>query len=153
MSGGQQRHLGPPGRVRLHHVGFVLDSIQENAKPLALSLGATWDGHIIYDPIQKVRVSFLRGTSPFEAMIELVEPVGVDSPVAALLKRGGGLHHLCYEIEDLDAYLVFCKSMKMSVLRKPTPAVAFDGRRIAWVLGKKRLLIEYLESKVAGVQT
>jgi methylmalonyl-CoA/ethylmalonyl-CoA epimerase len=79
-------------------------------------------------------------------MIELVEPAGPESPVSRILKRGGGLHHLCYEVENLESHLEFCRSVGMTIMRKPVPAVAFGGRRIAWVLAKRRLLIEYLES-------
>jgi len=140
--------IAPPGHVKLHHVGFVLDSIEENAEFMAASLGATWDGEIIFDPIQNVRVTFLKGSFANETMIELVEPKGPKSPVARTLARGGGLHHLCYEVEDLDSHLNFCRNTGLIVMRKPVPAVAFGGRRIAWVLAKKRLLIEYLESQI-----
>lgn len=140
------RAVAPPGCVKLHHVGFVLDSIEENAEALALSLGATWDGKIVFDPIQEVRVTFLQGSCANESMIELVEPAGPESPVSRILKRGGGLHHLCYEVENLESHLEFCRSVGMTIMRKPVPAVAFGGRRIAWVLAKRRLLIEYLES-------
>jgi methylmalonyl-CoA/ethylmalonyl-CoA epimerase len=139
------RPIAPPGSVKLHHVGFVLDSIEENAESFALSLGATWDGNIIFDPLQNVRVTFLQGSVANESMIELVEPGGLESPVSGILERGGGLHHLCYEVDDLEAHLTFCQSTGMIIVRKPVPAVAFGGRRIAWALTKKRLLLEYLE--------
>jgi methylmalonyl-CoA/ethylmalonyl-CoA epimerase len=135
----------PPGEVRLHHIGFVVDSIEECAAAFALALGATWDGEIFFDPIQKVRVTFFNGTRPGEAQIELVEPGDCESPVSRLLDRGGGLHHLCYEVEDIEAHLAFCKSVRSMVISAPAPAVAFGGRRIAWVLTRKRLLVEFLE--------
>ena len=135
------------GQLKLHHIGFILASIQESAESFALSLGATWDGSIIFDPLQKVRVTFLQGAHVSDALIELVEPGGPESPVSRFLERGGGLHHLCYEVEDLEAHLAFCKSVGTIVIRPPVPAVAFGGRRIAWAITKKRLLVEFLESK------
>ena len=136
----------PAGVVRLHHLGFVLASIRKSAEEFAHSLCASWDGEIIFDPLQKVHVTFLRGAHDHDALIELVEPAGPDSPVSRFLARKGGLHHVCYEVEDLEAQLAFCKSAGSSLVRKPVPAVAFGGRRIAWVLTKSRLLVEYLES-------
>lgn len=145
MNNPSQKDLHPPGWLKLHHIGFVLASIEEKAASYARSLGAAWDGKIIFDPLQMVRVTFLRGAHPCDALIELVEPSGPDSPVSPFLKRSGGLHHLCYEVEDMEAQLVFCKSVGTVIVRPPVPAVAFGGRRIAWVLIKKRLLVEYLE--------
>jgi methylmalonyl-CoA/ethylmalonyl-CoA epimerase len=65
--------------------------------------------------------------------------------VLGFLKRGGGLHHLCYEVEDLEKQLEIARSMGMLVTRPPRPAVAFGGRRIAFVYTKHLLLLELLE--------
>jgi len=147
MSSPSQPPFQPLGEVKLHHIGFVVVSIEESGVSFARSLGATWDGNIIFDPLQKVRVTFLKGAHDNDALIELVEPGGEDSPVTQFLERGGGLHHLCYEVGDLDAHLDFCKSVGTLLIRKPVPAVAFGGRRIAWALTRKRLLVEYLERR------
>ena len=138
----------PAGGVKLHHWGFVLASIEKSAVGFAKSLCATWDGKIIHDPLQKVHVSFLRGAHSGDALIELVEPSCPESPVTRFLARGGGMHHVCYEVDNLEAQLAFSKSIRSTVVRKPVPAVAFDGRRIAWVMTRNRLLIEYLEEHI-----
>lgn len=135
-----------PGTLKLHHIGFVVPSIQESGKSFCLALGMTWDEDIVFDPIQKVRVTFLEGNSPTDALIELVEPGGPESPVSRFLERRGGLHHLCYEVADLEAHLKFCESVGTIVIQQPVPAVAFAGRRIAWALTKKNLLVEFLET-------
>ena len=145
MSSVEPEEFRPPGGVKLHHIGFVLASIEESAESFARSLGAKWDGNIIFDPLQKVRVTFLEGAHSGDALVELVEPAAPDSPVTKFLEKAGGLHHLCYEVEDLEAHLEFCKSVGTIIIRQPVPAVAFGGRRIAWALTKKRLLVEYLE--------
>lgn len=147
MSSEALRDLSILGQSKLHHIGFVLASIEESAKSFARSLGATWDGNIIFDPLQKVRVTFLKGSHVHDSLIELVEPGGPDSPVSRFLERGGGLHHLCYEVEDLESHLEFCRSVGTIIIRTPVPAVAFGGRRIAWALTRKRLLVEFLESE------
>ena len=136
----------PPDNVKLHHIGFVVLSIPESAESFARSLGATWDGNIIFDPLQNVHVTFFQGHSPTDPLIELVEPGGPESPVSRFLERGGGLHHLCYEVKDLDSHLGFCRSVGTAIIRPPVPAVAFGGRRIAWGVTKKKLLMEFLES-------
>ena len=146
MSNAALEKLSTPGEIRLHHFGFVLRSIQNNVESFALSLGATWDGNIVFDPIQKVRVTFLEGARVNDSLIELVEPASPDSPVNRFLNGGGGLHHLCYEVADMERHLAFCRSVRTVIIRKPVPAVAFGGRRIAWALTKQKLLVEYLET-------
>lgn len=133
-----------PDYLKLHHIGFVVSSIQDSAESFALSLGATWDGNIVLDPLQNVRVTFFQGRNPTGPWIELVQPGEPESPVSQFLKRGGGLHHLCYEVKDLDSHLRFCQSVGTIIIRPPVPVVAFGGRRIAWGVTKKRLM-EFLE--------
>lgn len=145
MSSEPVPNVYPAEDAKLHHVGFVVSSIGKSADSFARSLVATWDRHIIFDPIQKVKVAFFRGSNPADPLIELVEPGEPKSPVSRFLERGGGLHHLCYEVGDLESYLMFCKSAGNIIIRPPVPAVAFGGRRIAWAVTKNRLLMEFLE--------
>jgi methylmalonyl-CoA/ethylmalonyl-CoA epimerase len=145
MSADSQESLRPAEDLRLHHVGFVVRSIQDCGQSFAQALGATWDGNIVFDPLQKVRVTFFEGRSKADPLIELVEPGGADSPVTRFLERGGGLHHLCFEVNDLEGHLEFCKSVGNTIIRPPVPAVAFGGRRIAWAVTRKKLLMEFLE--------
>jgi methylmalonyl-CoA/ethylmalonyl-CoA epimerase len=134
---------------RLDHVGFVAASIRDIAPAVAESTGTTWSGEIIHDPLQSVNVTFLRRSLPHEPSVELVEPVGTDSPVFRFLERGGGLHHLCYEVQSLERQLSLSRATGGLVVKPPLPAVAFGGRRIAWVYTRQKLLIEFLERSSA----
>jgi methylmalonyl-CoA/ethylmalonyl-CoA epimerase len=131
--------------LRLHHVGFVVRSIEPAASNFARSLNATWEGEIFHDLIQKVKVSFL-STPGSDVKLELVEPVGDHSPVRAFLENGGGLHHMCFEVDNCEATLAVVRQRQGMIVRRPRPAVAFNGRRIAWALTAEKLLIEFLES-------
>lgn len=130
---------------RLDHVGFVVAAIPEAAARFGAYLPAAWDEAIHHDPNQGVRVSFLSGADPGAPRIELVEPADANSPVAAFLARGGGLHHLCYEVASVEQELARCRAAGAVMVRPPLPAVAFAGRRICWTLNKDRLLVEWLE--------
>jgi methylmalonyl-CoA/ethylmalonyl-CoA epimerase len=145
MSAEPRENLSPAEDLKLHHVGFVVRSIQDCGQAFALALGATWDGNIVFDPIQNVKVTFFDGRSPTDPQIELIEPGGEGSPVTRFLERGGGLHHLCYEVNDLEGHLEFCRTVGNTIIRPPVPAVAFGGRRIAWAVTRKKLLMEFLE--------
>jgi methylmalonyl-CoA/ethylmalonyl-CoA epimerase len=130
----------------MHHVGFVVADIETSMAGFMRSLGGSWDGQIFHDPQQRVRVAFLSGLAG-SPQIELVTPEGPGSPVAKFLEqRGGGLHHVCYEANDLEAELATMRSLGALIVRRPVPAVAFQARRIAWVLTPEKLLIELLEA-------
>jgi len=135
----------PP--LRLHHIGFVVAEISASIQGFRASLGAAWDGSVFEDPNQKVKVAFLK-TQSSGGQIELVEPARNSSPVAKFLaERGGGLHHLCYEVRDIEQALAAFKARGAVIAKRPLPAVAFEGRRIAWILTAERLLVELLEER------
>jgi methylmalonyl-CoA/ethylmalonyl-CoA epimerase len=133
------------GNATLHHLGFVVASISAVAEEFAASMSANWDGVITHDPIQRVRVAFFAPVDPRNPVFELVEPASEVSPVSNFLKKRGGLHHVCYEIDDLELALPDARRAGLGIVAAPAPAVAFAGRRIAWVCSKTRLLVELLE--------
>jgi methylmalonyl-CoA/ethylmalonyl-CoA epimerase len=130
--------------VTLHHIGCVVDSIERRIESYKVSLGSASVSQIFEDPIQRSKVAFLALPTPGSVQLELVEPAAPDSPVARFLEKGGGLHHLCYEVDDLDAQIQWMKSQRAVLIRSPKPAVAFGGRHIAWMRTSDSLLIEYL---------
>jgi len=132
--------------MRLHHVGFVVASIESSVEGFLRSLGARWDGKVFHDSLQGVRVTFLDVGCAGSARIELVEPAGGGAPVGRFLSAGGGLHHLCYEVDDIDAQIKLMRARHVTLAKPPLPAVAFDNRRIAWMATRERLLLEFVES-------
>jgi len=107
---------------------------------------ATWSGEIIEDASQDVRVAFLRTPGcDSDLLIELVEPLSAKSPVQNYLKRGVTLYHLCYEVQSLQSELEASRAMDALVVRAALPAPAFNGRLIAWIYTRERLLVEYLQ--------
>jgi methylmalonyl-CoA/ethylmalonyl-CoA epimerase len=143
-----QTALDTPAITRqasFHHVGYVVSSITDVGEDFARSLGAEWDGVIIHDPLQEARVTFLRCGGPENPAVELVEPAGDKSPLHKIVAKGGGLHHVCYEVDSLNTQLAQSRTAGCLVVKNPLPAVAFGGRRIAWVYTRQKLLVEYLE--------
>lgn len=130
---------------RLHHVGFVVKSIEECADGFARSLNTVWDHTIHSDPHQSAKVTFLYPGALGNPAIELVEPQGDTGPVSRFLKRGGGLHHVCYEVGDFESTVRSCNGPDVRVVRAAAPAVAFGHRQIAWVYTRYGLLVELLD--------
>lgn len=133
--------------LKLHHVGYVVSDIAKAAPGFVRSIGASWDGKIIADPLQGVRVSFLT-LGPEDARIELVESDSPNAPISRfLIERGQGLHHLCYEVTDLKVALDALRATGSLLAKPPKPAAAFGGRKIAWLITSEQLLMELLESE------
>jgi methylmalonyl-CoA/ethylmalonyl-CoA epimerase len=145
MKGSEISNLTETATLCLNHIGFVVASIKNSAVGFASSIGAGWDGQIINEPLQSVNVTFLRSGIVLQPAVELVEPVADESLVYRFLNKGGGLHHLCYEVESLETQLAVSRSLGGLIVKPPTPAVAFGGRRIAWVYTRHKLLLEFLE--------
>lgn len=136
--------MTPPDST-LHHVGCVVDSIENRIESYKISLGCTAVSEIFEDPIQRVRVVFLELPTAGLVQLELVEPASPDSPVTRFLEKRGTLHHFCFEVSDLQRQIEWMKSQGARLISSPKPAVAFNGRRIAWMLTADSLLVEYLE--------
>jgi methylmalonyl-CoA/ethylmalonyl-CoA epimerase len=128
---------------RVHHIGYLVSSISAMVEDFIETLSFQWDGRIVLDPLQKVRVTFLRSNLQ-QPSVELIEPSGADSPVHSFLRRGIGFHHICLEVADIENELDQARCRGGLVAKAPLPAVALDGRRIAWVYTRARMLIEYL---------
>jgi len=142
------QHRDPSGGPRLHHVGFVVANIEESVLGMSRALLAIWNNEIFADPLQRVSVTFLKGRHQ-SSLLELVEPLGQDSPVFRFLGEGGGLHHLCYEVFSIPEHLDRIRAAGGVIVSRAKPAVAFGGRPIAWALTREKLLLEFLQQAAA----
>jgi len=130
--------------MKFHHYGIVVKKIESHIEKYwsHLTEGALI-GPVIEDPLQKVKVCFIDGTN---GRIELVEPTSENSPVAKVLKMGAAtFHHICIEVPNLDEAMKDCRAKGMVIISDPKPAVAFAGRRIAFVVTRDLLVWELLE--------
>jgi methylmalonyl-CoA/ethylmalonyl-CoA epimerase len=87
---------------RLNHVGVATPSIERSVAMYRDVLGATHVGDAFDLPAQGVRVCFVDAPN---SQIELIEPLGADSPIVKFLEKNplGGQHHVCFEVEDIEA--------------------------------------------------
>lgn len=93
---------------RLNHVGVAVPSMDAAMDYYRAVMGATLITAPFDMPEQGVKVAFVHtpgqgGTAGTQ--VELIEPLGQDSPVAGFITKNpaGGQHHLCYEVEDIAA--------------------------------------------------
>jgi methylmalonyl-CoA/ethylmalonyl-CoA epimerase len=138
---------------KLLHVGVAVPALGPAAESLARLFGYKLVSGPFDDPIQKVSVEFLAQSAEDTAEIELIAPAAEDSPIRSMLaKDGGGAYHLCFETSDIEAALAHAKALGCIIISPPVPAVAFQGRRIAWIYTRSRQLFELVEASLEPQQ-
>jgi methylmalonyl-CoA/ethylmalonyl-CoA epimerase len=127
-----------------HHVGVAVRDLSK-AIPICKALfhyeltAGPFD-----DPIQKVSVCFL-SCGKDDVIMELVAPLGPDSPIDRTLKKGGGTYHVCYSVANINDAILYLTEKGSLLLSGPVPAVAFQMREIAWVMTEIGLLVELVQ--------
>lgn len=130
----------------LHHIGYVVPRIGP-ALSRFVDEGARVLVEPIDDPIQKVTVALL--SCDGDVPIELVAPTpGLDSPVAARLRRGGGFDHLCYSVRDVATSLGEEEQRGSLIVCQPVFAIAFT-RTIGFVQRRSGMVVEYISDEEA----
>jgi methylmalonyl-CoA/ethylmalonyl-CoA epimerase len=132
------------GKVKLHHVGIVVNDLDSYGAAYASYLGLAPDSAVFHDPIQKVHIQLWRDSH--HNLLELIQPAASASPVSRAVQKGGGLNHLCYEVEDLERHIRESVATGAILTGEMAPAVAFAGRRVAFLYFPKLGLIEFLEA-------
>lgn len=140
--------------LKLDHIGFVVENIGK-FKELFSTVDIDVGTKAIVNPLQKVSASFVNVGEKDDIYIELLEPVSDDSPISKFLQnRGGGLHHLCFEVDDIEktAQELNAKGFRMVV--PPEDCTAYDinlsrncrdSTKIAFFIISKGVLIELIE--------
>lgn len=129
--------------MKLNHIGIVVSNIKDKLKFYENICGPfASTPPIIPDEIQKVNVCFI---DVGKVTLELIEPLNETSPVSNSLRKGGGINHLCFEVENIEEAFRLAKDAGGLIVKEPTSAAAFAGKRIAFVLFKELGLVEFLE--------
>ncbi len=127
---------------KINHVAIAVSDIESALGFWQDGLGLKVD-HVENVPSQKATVAFI---PVGESEVELVKPTAEDTGVAKFLaERGGGMHHLCLEVDDIDASLADLKAKGMRLINE-TP-VDLPGRRMAFIHPKSAggVLVELYE--------
>ncbi|MFB3854242.1 MAG: methylmalonyl-CoA epimerase [Vicinamibacterales bacterium] len=108
---------------KLNHIGIAVRSIEQHRPFYEKVLGAHYEGQEEV-PSQKVKVGFFGvGSGDARVRVELLEATSPDSPIAAFIeKRGEGLHHIAYAVDDLHARLLQLKGEGVRLIdERPRP--------------------------------
>ncbi len=128
----------------IYHIGVVVKSIEKGIELWKSVFGYQPMTETVTNTRQKVKVLFLKKDNSIP--IKLLEPTDESSPIFAFANRGGGLHHLCFRCENVDAVVQRCKEMGLRILADPQPGEAFENEKIAFVFAKQGLNIELIDT-------
>jgi methylmalonyl-CoA/ethylmalonyl-CoA epimerase len=103
---------------RLNHIGVATPSIEASITHWRDVMGATTIHEPFDLPAQGVRVCFVDTPN---TQIELIEPLGADSPIHGFLAKNplGGQHHVCFEVPDIHTAKAAFEAMGKKVLGEP----------------------------------
>lgn len=116
---------------RLNHVAIAVPDIAAAAKVYEETLGAKVSEQVP-QPDHGVTTVFVELPN---TKIELLEPLGEDSPIAAFLERNktGGMHHVCYEVEDIIAARDHLVANGGRVLGSGEPKIGAHGKPVLFL--------------------
>jgi methylmalonyl-CoA/ethylmalonyl-CoA epimerase len=143
-------------RARLHHIGLAVPD-PEPVREVLAALGLDQTTPFVDDPIQRVAASFVDLGTEADVHLEFLRPSAKNSPIDAFLaKTGGGLHHICLEVDDLSRAREVLSRRGLEPVSPEAPCQGMDQTfgdraagpaRIAFWLVNGRLLIELLERR------
>jgi methylmalonyl-CoA/ethylmalonyl-CoA epimerase len=114
----------------IHHIGVAVRNLEEAVSRWTELFGAG-ASPVEENPARGVRLAELRfGEGP---AVELVTPLGEASPVARFLEtRGEGIHHLAFEVDDIDASMAELRQAGLAFISE-TPQAGAGGSLVAFI--------------------
>jgi methylmalonyl-CoA/ethylmalonyl-CoA epimerase len=116
---------------RLNHVAIAVRDITAASKLYRDTLGAQVSAP---EPLEEHGVTVVFITLP-NTKIELLEPLGTESPIARFLEKNpdGGMHHICYEVDDIDAARDQLVNSGARVLGTGEPKIGAHGKPVLFL--------------------
>ena len=128
--------------MNFHHIGVACADLDREAAAFG-HLGYQAEGADFSDPAQGIRGRFIVGGGP---RLELLVPLPGSDVLTPWTARGVRMYHLAYETRSIEGSLEELKRQRARVVSPPTPAVAFGGRRVAFLVLPTLQLIELVQS-------
>lgn len=131
--------------MNLDHICIAVRSIEKSIDRLCKTLGYAIKTEKITNTRQQVNVQFLGKTGSLD--IKLIEPSQKDSPLVNFLKKGEGLHHICFLSEDMNKTIIEMTQNGGRLLSGPEPGEAFDDEKIAFLFAGSGLNVEIIDTE------
>lgn len=115
--------------LRINHLGIAAPDLDEAMARMARLFGMAPD-HLEVVPDQKVKTAFF---PVGESSLEYLESTDPEGPIGKFLaKRGSGIHHVCFEVDDIDAMVAHLVAQGVRMI-DPQPRPGAHGCRVAFI--------------------
>jgi len=115
-----------PG-TRIAHIGIAVRGLEDSVSFYRDVLG------LADVPLEHADGAKIAGLAAGPSLVELLEAESPESPIAKFVaKRGPGIHHVCFSVDDLDATLERCRTFGIRLIDE-TPRTGAEGKRIAFL--------------------
>jgi methylmalonyl-CoA/ethylmalonyl-CoA epimerase len=116
-----------PRGTRIAHIGIAVSGLEAVLPFYRDVLGMP---EVPLDDADGARIA---GLAAGDSLVELLEPARPDSPIGRFLeKRGPGIHHVCFAVDDLDDALARCRAAGVRLIDE-VPRIGAEGKRIAFL--------------------
>ena len=130
--------------MHIDHLAIAVRNVEQAADRLCLLFGYVRDTQRVTNTRQDVNVLFLR--KPDSLPLKLIEPASEASPLWDFVRKGGGLHHVCFRTPEVGAACDELTARGARMLAPPQPGEAFDDERIAFLYAGLGLNIEVIDT-------
>ena len=130
--------------MTLDHIAIAVRNVEAAADRLCSLLGYERRTAKVTNTRQKVNVIFLGREGSLD--LKLIEPSADDSPLCDFVRKGGGLHHLCFRVPDVEAACAELGDRGARLIAAPQPGEAFDDHLIAFLYAGLGLNVEVIDT-------
>jgi methylmalonyl-CoA/ethylmalonyl-CoA epimerase len=119
--------MGKPPGTRIAHIGIAVRGLSDSLSFYRDVLG------LPEAPLDDADGARIAGFAAGESLVELLEAEHPDSPIGKFVaRRGPGIHHVCFAVDDLDATLARCRQFGIRLIDEQ-PRIGAEGKRIAFL--------------------
>lgn len=130
--------------MKIDHICFAVKNISEGISYWESVFGYRQMTEVITNSLQKVKVTFL--CKEESTLVKLIEPLADNQSLVNFVNRGGGFHHLCFRVENMDEQISELKEKGLLMLVPPQPGEAFNNHDIAFMLARYGLNVELIDT-------
>ena len=127
--------------MKFHHIGYLTNNLTSTINDFK-KLNYKKKYPLINDDHLKVKIQFLINGNN---IIELVKPNKKNYGLINILKKQNYAYHFAYKVKDLNKTLAKLKK-KFNIIVNPTPAKAFNGKKVAFMKMKNNFIFELIQS-------
>lgn len=132
--------------MNIDHLGVAVHDLDAGIQQWQDIFGYTRLTEPVVNTRQMVNVVFLEKKGSLT--IKLISPTSEESSIFRFTKRGGGLHHICFKVDDVNKSAIELQAHGLKVLAEPQPGEAFGDELIAFLSARNGLNIELIDTNI-----